>query len=366
MKNLLIFLLAFILVACADSSSSSNSENNTGINDSTEDTKPEVRKEEPNNSIIELSILSGGVLYFYNGDFTEVSADSPKDCGFRCFTDGNEKVFYGDYGLPIAYEWMNIEPDFVCGDWILEKIDPQTALSLGAQAKYHTRIYYQGSEIGHWSANQWEAIGLFKTVSGDVIAIDQNQGFRPVSSNISNINHAKDLLIYDFDGAGRTAVIAPGGFVSWSTNSFNQADQWLKVGDIWYSWNGYEYEDNLIEYANSMWGWNNGNPPVETSEAPVVIAAGVREEFETVLYWIECNSGWLIRYTPSSDQLTAVHRLYMGDGLRMTGIAHESDLKPVIIGDCLYFNESGAIWRLDLDSGIVQLFFGGKGEVNGW
>jgi hypothetical protein len=370
LKFILLIIIGLFLLSCTDRvSSSSSSESTSSSNDGSTDTSPGNPAPSPESndgdSVIVLSILTDDAIYFYDGELNDASHDTPKACGFRCFTDGQEKVFYGDDGEPIAFEWLDNPFDFVAGDWTVEKIDPQTALGLGAQARHYTRVYYQGTESGNWFLNQWETTGLFETISGDVIAIDQNQSFRPVSANISNINSAGDLLVYDFDGIGRTAMIDDGSttFVSWTTNSFNNADQWLKSGDIWYSWNGYEFQTSLTEYANSMFGWNNGNEPVETEESAVVIAAGVRD---SVLYWIECNSGWLIKYTPSNDQLAPSHRLYMGDGFRITGIAHKNELKPVTIGDFLYFHESGSIWKLNLDSGVVQLFFAGSGEVEGW
>jgi hypothetical protein len=369
MKNLIILLaLCFALGSCSDSASSSASADNIiGNSDASGDVfLPLPETEEKTESSISISVLTADTLYFYDGTFIDISADSPKDCGFRCFTDGNDKVFYNDDGEPIAYEYMTTKPDFVAGDWFLKKIDPQTAVSLGAQARDHTSIYYENSEVNHWSLNQWEATGLIATGSGHVIAIDNNRAFRPVSSNISGIIYAGDLLIYDVDPVARTALIADSSGsvqVSWETNYFNSADQWLKSGGVWYSWNGYEFSGSLSENANALWSWNTNEPPVDSIESPVVIAAGT---VGNLLYWVECNTGFLISYDVESNSISTVYRLYIGDGLRATGILNRDNLRPVIISGVLYFQVSGSIWKLDLASGVVQLFFAGVGEVEAW
>lgn len=335
--------------------------------DTTSDT-PEIVEDpipqETTNPVI-LTLLTDSKLYFYDGEFTEASNDNPVLCGYRCFTDGSLKKTYDEFGNIVESVTIVIEPDFILDDWIVENISPVEALAMGARYKDYTRYYFQGVEQDFWFLNQYKVTDLIKTNLGEIVAIEGNN-YHALSSELQNINHAKDLLIYDFDAINRTAIIdnVP---VSWETNYFNQAKDWLEADDIWYSWNGYEFDSNLSENANSMWNWNIGVYPVQVAESPTILGAGTREEnSEIVLYWIECNTGWMIRYVPSYDRLETVYRLYMGDGLRMTGINNSDILKPALIDGDLYFNYDGSIWKLEIDSGIVSLFFGGNGKVERW
>lgn len=313
---------------------------------------------------ITLTLLTADALYFYNGEFVEQENINPKNCGYRCFTDGDQRLIYDQSGDIETAETLFIVPDFVVDDWIIESIDPDTAFELGALRTDYSRIYLQEVEQGFWFSNQWKAADLIKTISGDVIAVDELGGLHPLT-DVSDINHAKNLLIRDYDDVNRTAVIEnKSAFsVSWSTNYFNQAKDWVELDGVWYSWNGYELETDLTENANALWSWNTGDYIVDIPENPTVLMVGALDDS---IYMIECNSGWLIRFTPKNDVLEAVNRLYMGDGLRLSGIDSRDTLKPVFIGSELIFWESGSFWKLDLESGFVELFFGEEGRVEKW
>jgi len=365
MKNLILLIACLFMWSCSDSSSDSSSESYPH-RDASADTPEELApvEDEPIKEPVALALLEDGNLYFYNGDFVLQENVNPVICGNRCFTDGNLKVFYDAMGETESQEYIAIEPDFILDEWVIENIDPQTALSMGAMAKDYTKIYFDGVELGFWFLNQYKAVDLIKTNSGEIIVIDENSGYHVLTSVIENINHAKDLIIYDFDPISRTAMI-DGDFVSWTANYFNQAKEWQKSGNVWYSWNGYEYNMFLSEYANSMQSWNSVN--ILGVSSPTLLSAGTRlENSETVLYWVECNSGWLIKYIPSIDLLTPFKRLYQGNGERMTGVFNRANLKPVLIDGDLYFYESGSVWKLGIGSGIVELFFAGEGEVLMW
>lgn len=312
---------------------------------------------------IRLALLASGTLYFYNGEFLEQPNANAKFCGTRCFTDASIDIVYDSSADTETIIQHAIEYDFVLDNWQIIAIDPVTAFSLGGQAKDYTDIYYQDVPIGHWSFNQWKTTGLIKTLSGAYFAIDVNGNPHPISETIISINHAKDLLIHNFDGLGRTATIETDQSysVSWSTNYFNSAKQWLAENGIWYSWNGYEFDTDLTENANAMWSWNSPPYPITTEEAPVIISAGV----VNLQYWIECNTGWLFTYDSIIDEIQPAYRLYPGDGYRLTGLARKDTLKPVIIDGILYFSNSG-IYALNLESGIVTLFFAGDGEIYEW
>lgn len=317
-------------------------------------------------SEILLSLLGGGKIYLYDGDFYELPNTKPVNCGFRCFTDDHAAVYYDASGDILSSIDLIISPDLMLGDWIIEKIDPATAQSLGAKEKDYTRIYYQDIEVGFWALNEWKASDLIETLSGEVIAIDSEGAFHPLTSELMSINFAGDLLIYDFDSGERTATVSDetGDYqVTWSTNYFNISREWLFSSGIWYSWNGYEFDGVLTENANDLWGWNVGVYPVAVNESPTLIGAGTIEDF---LYWIECNTGWLIKFNPETNVQEPAFRLYQGDGLRLTGVFYAEDLKPIIIGNFLYFHYSDSIWKIDIEPGIVSLFFGGNGRIERW
>ena len=356
MKNTIIALILLSIVSCR-AGSSSESKSSAAASSTSGDTTTDTTPSEPGPVL--LTMLSDNTLYFYDGEFREQPNVNPKQCGNRCFTDGAEKVYYDDMGEITGTEPLFIEPDFILGDWVVENIEPDQALEMGALRKDYTRVFNEGSEVGLWFFNQFKTDNLKKTNTGEIIAISGGS-YYSVSSEVNNINHADKLLIYDYDAVNRTALI-DGEFVSWQSNYFNSAKQWLQYGGTWYSWNGYEFDNDLRENANSLWSWNDGIKPVDVL-APTVIAVGVDQFFT---YWIECNTGWLVAHLPLFDQITPVFRLYQGDGLRMSGIYKSASLKPFLDNGVLYFNDWG-LRKIDLGTGIIELVFGRDGEVLGW
>lgn len=320
--------------------------------------------DETGESGIKLALIANGTLYFYDGTFQAQENTSPINCGNRCFTASQSQNIYDASGdISQTTELSNIY-DIALDDWQIVKIDPATAYSLGGQSRNYTDIYYQDFQVGHWSTNQWECAGLFKTVSGAYIATDSNGNYHPLSETINGINYAGDILIKDFNAVSRSATIETDTSVpvSWSTNYFNNAKQWIELDGKWYSWNGYVFDGALTEQANALWEWNSTPYPFEVAESPVVLAIGVHG----LQYWLECNTGWLFTFNPENDVVTRSKRLYTGDGLRTTGLTKSAELKPILIENWLYFHDGGSIYRLDLDSGIAELFFSGEGVIYEW
>lgn len=360
MKKALLYIILALLVSCgagssggSDSEASSKSSTTVVISDPTDDTQGSISHP------VEFAIISDNTLYFNDGEFSEQSNVNPKPCGERCFTDGAQKVYFDEFGEVLGFVPIYTEPDFIIGDWIIENIAPDEALAMGGLRKDYTRVFFEGSEVGFWAFNQFKTDNAIKTNTGEIIVIS-GSSYHSVSSDIPSINHANKLLISEFDAELRTAEI-DGQFVQWYTNYFNNAKQWLKLGNIWYSWNGYEFNEDLVEKANNLWSWNEGVKPI-TVTSPTVIAVGADEFFT---YWIECNTGWLIAHLPLFDQITPVFRLYNGDGLRMSGIYKSASLKPFLKDGILYFNDSG-LRKIDLGTGKVELVFGRDSEVWGW
>jgi len=371
MKNLIIILMMFI-VGCSDAPEPQRSDATIQAPVTVPESPPEPPKEqpiepeeltEPGALPVLFSVISYGKLYFYDGELKAQENIAPKKCGDRCFLDGEKAVKYDEYGEVVEQKTVGT-PDLIIDDWSIVRIDPATAYALGGLPKDYTKVFFQGVEVGKWYLNQWFCSDLVRTVSGDYVAIDRNGSAHPLNTEIENINHADKLLIYNFDPIGRTALIESDSVfsVSWFHNYFNQAKEWLFFDGVWYSQNGYELGADLVENANALYNWNTVYP-FGLSEAPILIGAGV---YDSALYWIECNAGFLVKYLPESDTIETAGRLYQGDGTRESGFVQKGVLDPVIIDGVLYYNESGSIWKLELETGIVELFFAGYGEVVKW
>lgn len=241
-----------------------------------------------------------------------------------------EKVLYTMDGIGniISQESLNIIPDFCVVDldenvWTAKTIDPETAYNRGQLYTYYLDVYKNNVFFVTLKLNPVSMI-----LSGsDVIVIDINGAYYDATGTKTGINSAMGFTVYDFDAVNRTAKIN-GVPVSWSTNSFNGAKQWNGA----YSWNGYKWDGvTLTENGSYLKIWTNrSNYPINIPENAVVISAG-QSVFsgETHYFFIECNSGWLFKYIPSSDTLVQITRLYTGDGYRDTGIYYSKILNPV-------------------------------------
>lgn len=331
----------------------------------TPDIEPPIELEpEPIIPDVRLALLTDATndkLYFYNGvEFSDQSADNPKYCGYRCFTDGTTLNYYDSTGDVYASHDLIIAPDLISRDsttgttYIVENIDPATALSLGAQHKDYARIYIDNVEQQWWFFNQYIVKDLF-SIGSDVFTKDSNGKFRDINENLTGINAANGLIVWDFDSPSKTAIVrTPDGVdhsVSWAMNNFNNSKYWQFLDGIWYSQNGYEFDGaTLTENVNPLWTWNG----------EVILGAGTDE---AALYWIDASTGWLYRHIVSIDSLEQRWRLYNGDGLTSTGYAKIDNLKPVLIRENLYFSDGGAVWKMDVDTGLVGVFFGGDGVV---
>jgi hypothetical protein len=56
-------------------------------------------------------------------------------------------------------------------------------------------------------------------------------------------------------------------------------------------------------------------------------------------------------------------RLYTGDGTTEEGLYYKPILKPVIVGDCLYFIFDAMVYKYDFVTGLTSLFTSGVSEV---
>jgi len=249
--------------------------------------------------------------------------------------DGN---ILNSYRLPCIPDAVNINDG-----------DVWTATTDGS-----TSTVYKNSSIP--AVYQWVILRINVTYTGDVIAETTGHIFYPLEGSETNIKYAANGGVYVFglDTTNKMAIFRGTSDynVSWGTNYFWRATGWLLVDGLWISSNGYTWNemDGLKENANALWTWNAYPYPVQDiyNESPIVIPASVRlENSENVTYWIECNTGYLMRYTKSLDLLETVLRVYPGDGKHITGYALQYSLQPVVIGDHLYFHYGGFLYDYD-------------------
>jgi hypothetical protein len=311
---------------------------------------------------------------FYNGQDVKVWKTGPAvSAGYRKICHGT--VLYGLDQTGITTYEKNIigVPDYAAADgdniWLAWRIPPQEALDKGALYKDYLQVYYNATEYGHWYDRQYLAEDFFLAGS-DVMAYGQTGGWRHINGVKTGLRVAirDGFVVYDFNSTLRTAKI-DGVNISWATNFFNGANFWLKSGSTWYSQNGYRWDGvTLTETGCALDDWRAEPYPITLEEAPVLISAGTRVEAgETCLYWIECNSGWVFRYVPSTNMNTAYVRIYNGDGFRDTGLAMASVLKPVINKDLLFFCfDDGMMYKTDLVLKTTAVLGVGAEWVVGW
>ena len=267
------------------------------------------------------------------------------------------------YRLPVVPDAVAVS-DVV---WSFKNIDPDTAYSLGAMHRNYTQIFMESAEAGHWSFNDWELESVVVTETGHVVTTDVLGKLRSITETNMQVSFAvhNGMMIHSTDTDNHRSIIrtATGDIqVDFDRNYFFGADQWLRSGDEWFSWNGYVFDgDELFEQETALSDFISIG-----SDAPVVVSAGTREEHgETVLYWIECNTGTLYRYTPSIDRLENVIGLYHANGSRADGIIFKRELKPVMAGNYLFYSHGGTVWKCDFNSGVVSSFVDGAAEVWG-
>lgn len=242
--------------------------------------------------------------------------------------------------------------------WVVETISAEEAYALGKLYKPYTRIWRDLDEYGVWGERDFETDEL--TVhDGNIYARTTPGGaWYHINGDRTRIHTVigGGFVAHDFDSAARTATIE-GVAVAWSFNFFNAAKQWQYSGGKWYSLNGYTWDGTtLVENGSKMWDFR--------TLSNVVTAAGTRvENGETVLYWVRCDTGHVIRFVPSANQYIEFIRLYTGDGTSETGVYYKSTLKPIVIDDGLYFIFDADTFRYDFVSGLTSPFASGVSEV---
>ena len=353
----------------------------------------ETNLEDPSNTPtnpIKLALYDGEKLIYYDGiAFYDAYLGNISQAAPRVLSVDDVLYYFDDYGAPMASYWLPAIPEaitvkpsgisakgtIVYDDdvYTLERIDPAEAYSLGALYKEYTRIFENDVEVGSWNLNQWRAKQVFTIGNGDIVALDDMSAYHNISGDREYWKaFPGGMAIYEHDATHRTAMFtdATGDYPErWGNNIFNSS-RWQEAGGAWYSSVGYTWtpSSGLIEHANKLWDFINGPCPVtlENGQKPIVIPAGTRtENSEEVTYWIECDTGYLFRLVASTNTLTNIARIYIGQNTQIYGALVCGTLEPVIIDDVLYFHLDGSIYQYNFATHTVSVFSGDM-EIFGW
>ena len=311
---------------------------------------------------IQIAILTPTDLKLWDGVTLSIwHTGAVKHAGFRQYTFNDILYNLDNMGATVSSLQLACIPDFI-------QIAGSNIWTFSG-----TQIFFNYTLFANYA---FVISDVYKTMLNDIIYEKNQLSFWDVNNTLININYVSPdgLLIHNFDPIARTATMrtTQGYAVSWATNYMNNATQWqVSSTGKWYSQNGYTWDSvsGLTEGTSAMWAFNFYPGPVTLPwmEWPTLINIGVRfENGESVFYWLECNSGWIVRYVPSINQVILYSRIYQGDNTRNSGQILANIIKPVIVNNAIYFNLPGSMYKLDMVSGSIVLFYAGNGEVFGW
>jgi hypothetical protein len=360
----------------------------------TDPTPPPADVENPTGNPVKLTIMSTQGTRFYDGTNSWLWKNTQsKKAQSRVYANNNYLYALDDIGTTTDYISLITEPDYVgiilaapaplmgkamikagasteiiladAQVWIVEIIPWEIAMELGMPGVPHTdytKIYHNGVEHGNWMLRPYP-VGNFLILNNEIFAQKTNGTWIAITGTKINIKQVnEDFVIHNFSVATHTATINDIN-VSWTYNFFSAGGNgatWLKGSTKWYSLNGYTWDGaTLVENGSTMWDWR--------LFSNVVTPAGTHfENGENVLYWVQCATGYVIRYVPSANQYVEFVRLYIGNGSTDFGVQMKASLKPVIIEDDLFFIYQTYTYKYNFQTGLVSLFGSDITEVMGY
>lgn len=371
--TLFMVVLCMVFLMC----SSDEPRNTTVIVTGTEQPPPVIPVEPPEHDPVILTLATSNSIKFFDGSVIWTwNTGNVKQAENRVYSKENIVYALDMYGRTSDSRQLPVIPDLIdaivqpqsktiIGEieltntdiWIVEHISPEEALAAGAQYKPYTRLYLNNNEYGNWYVNDFEVDTLLH-YNDDIYVMITTGAWKCITGNKENVRLVIEngFALYDYNSTLRTATI-DGVSVSWSTNFFNSSKYWLKSGFVWYSQNGYSWDGvTLVENGLAMADWR-------TSQN-LIITAGTRyENSEDVCYFVNCATGYVIRYVPSVNQYTEFVRLYVGDGSTEIGTYYRKELKPIIIDDDLFFIYDAQVYKYNFTNGLTSLFTSGVTEV---
>ena len=264
-------------------------------------------------------------------------------------------------GNILSIKTLPVQPSFFItngtDEYIVYNVPPAEAEALGATYNYFTRVYKNGVETGTWNLRMYQTTAV-AIVNGELLLYAKYMnGWHGTEANINAVMNG-EFLIYNYSQPAHTATIN-GVSVTWVTNWLDNADEWIKYNSKYYSENGYIWDGaTLQENVTVLWSYRSD----------VLIAVGCYTiSGETGLYFIDCSTGWLLKYNPALNTITNINRLYDGDGTWSMGSDYKTLLHPVISADCIYFQFSdGGIYCYNFSTGLVSMIATSGQWIKAW
>jgi len=323
-------------------------------------TPPPVELPEPTNNPVTLSIIHKTYVKFFDGEnfWTWKTCEQTHRLDVGVYSCDDVIYYLNEYGQTTDTVNMGIIPDAVALDgsnvWTVRNVTPSEASAAGALPADYTDIFRNGVRQGSWQSRKYKTARVIFT-GGDLFTLSTVNQWRDETGGRAAVHTVDDgFIVHDINTTLRTAKIndVP---VSWATNHFNTAKDWQFYDGEWFSDKGYVFDGaTLYESGSDMVAWRVAPFPSGFSPIPIIVPAGIRG---VNMFWVECNSGYVVRYDPTDDVQIINSRLYNGDGTRDTGNAYKDMMGARVVGDYLYFLVSGYIYRHHVDAKTTAHFY---------
>lgn len=361
MKKLTILLITLmaILFACGGTQDNKDNYNDIVIIDTTTDTSNDIPPVSPNP--VKLIFYNNDTkdVYFHDGTTDTLWKTGPAaSAGNRKIAVDNILYTLDEYGEILLTTDLPATPKIIriidSDIWIAEVIPPEVAVTYGWQPKIYTRIYRNDVYIDRY---EYEAKKFIVTKSGDIFMQAANDAIHEILIFYPDLYIALEngFIIYNTDYVNRNATIKYNiqESISWDLNYFANSNQkWLPAGDVWYSWNGYVWDEtnDLQQLTTSLWDF-----VLEPWPSPINLPDGIpmmngfcsyNENGVYKLFWLELRSGLLFKYDTDTNIYSVYTSLYNGTNkTTVEGQERLKNLKPVIYGDYIYYHDGSPNWK---------------------
>jgi hypothetical protein len=309
-----------------------------------------------------MAFVEPGRIQFFDGTETYIWGIGSRTirAGSKTYTIDDTVYTLNDDGTMASTTLIGYTPEFIRMEtgniWTARYVTPVEADEAGRLPKDYVEFKKNSVMYGQWVQYRPAALAV---IGSDVFCRSTVGKWYHVNGVI-NPYHVQEngLLVTDVNTTTKTGKIN-GVDVSWILNYFNGTKEWNLIDSVWYSENGYKFDGVLTEYDSEMKIWRQGPFLTGYTEAPTMLSVGGQ-------YWIECNSGYLVRFNHIANTVTLSARLYSGDGLKATGIAKKSSLFPALINGSIYFKTGNDFYKHDTITGLTTHFISGVSQVTGY
>ena len=243
---------------------------------------------------------------------------------------------------------------------------PELSYSLGALYRTYSEIYKNDEIMGIWYLNDFECREIV-TASDNVFIANQHGTHELIEGDAEDVLHVSDsnFIIHSDDKAYRH-IWVNSTQESYKKDYILTSKQWIEYNGVFYSEKGHTWSetDGLTEAANDLDSFGElpypVTPELPYAQRPTLLKLGVYSE---KLYWVECNSGFVFEFDPGTGGIEQKFKIYDGDGSSHSGGLKRHSLKPLIVDNMLYFSNDVAVYSLNLDDGIINIFYSMNAEV---